>query len=176
MQNNPHPLSPLTYKIVAFAELQYENSDEVIDWAMEMVDLGHDTESLFILAGISKPTTFYEVRRYWKDALRELGLEIKTGEAATLSYASYYVHQIAENKKVRDNLRKLYRFCLCMDYEKLVYDFHKLYWAWGDLECEEYPYNYYWPDANLGNIEGIAIAEAKKWLEKYEDFYNQGIL
>jgi hypothetical protein len=167
------PLSKLTFKIVAFHEIQQADTDESVDWAIEMMELGYESPTLFMLASFTKPTNYFEVIGFLKDTIEELGLEMKSGEDATLSYASYYVHQIANGQKVRENLTELYRFCQMRDYEQLVYDFYLLYWAWDDLDYEDTEYNYYWDGVRRNNIEATVIEEAKKWIEKNKQHYAQ---
>lgn len=101
---------------------------------------------------------------------------MKTGDAGILSYASYYVHQIAKGEKVRENLTELYKFCQMGDYQDLVYDFYLLYWAWEDLDYEDNEYNHYWSGAIRKNIEQIVIDESKKWIEKNLEHYAQHML
>ena len=137
------PISELTYKIVAFAEIQQVDTNESIDWAIEMMELGYESASLHMLAGFTKPTNYFEVIAYVKDTLDELRIEMKSGDDAILSYACYYVHQIAKGQIVRENLTELYKFCQMRDYEDLVYDFYLLYWAWNQLDYEDSDCNHY---------------------------------
>lgn len=97
------------------------NGDDCIDWAIEMLQLGYDTPSLLILAGLTKPTNQFEVRDYLKRALSELKLDEKTGDAATLSYSSYYITKISRGEEVKRNLGMVYEFCLARNYEKIIY-------------------------------------------------------
>lgn len=166
-------ISELTYKIVAFEEIQQVDTNESIDWAVEMMELGYESPSLFMLAGFNKPTNYFEVIDYVKDTVSELGLKMKTGDDATLSYASFYVHQIAKKERIRENLTELYKFCQMRDYEGLVYDFYLLYWAWDDLDYEDNEHNHYWDGARRSNIEQIVVQEAKMWIEKNKENYAQ---
>lgn len=167
------PISELTYKIVAFSEIQQVDTNESIDWAIEMMELGYESPTLYMLASFNKPTNYFEVIDYVTDTVKELGLELKSGDDAVLSYASYYVYQIAKGQKVRENLTELYKFCQMRDYEDLVYDFYLLYWAWDDLDYEDNEYNHYWDEARRANIEQIVVDEAKKWIEKNKKHYAQ---
>ena len=97
-------ISDLTYKVVSYSDLTTVNGDDCVDWAIEMLQLGHDTPSLLILAGLTKPTNQFEVRDYLKRALGELELDEKTGDNATLSYSSYYITKIAKGENVDASL------------------------------------------------------------------------
>jgi len=53
------PISPLTYKVVAYQSVSDYDMDECVDWAIEMIELGYDTENLIILAGLTKPVNYF---------------------------------------------------------------------------------------------------------------------
>src|SRR6478735_625598 len=97
-------ISDLTYKIVSYSVDPDFNSDECVDWAIEMLELGHETEHLLILAGLSKPTNYFETTDYLRRALQELGLEEKTGLEGMFNYCTYYILKIANGRNVRLNL------------------------------------------------------------------------
>lgn len=162
--------SLLTYKILAFPEIQEINSDDCVDWAIEMIELGHENLELYNLAAFSKPTNYFEIKTFVKDVIEGLGLRELSGEEAILSYAKFYIHQIAKSQDIRNNLKELYKFCQTRDYEELVYDFFLLYWAWDQLDYEDYNENHYWKGARNSNIQQIVIGEAKKWVDKYKDY------
>lgn len=165
-------LSDLTYKIVAFSEVPNFNTDEGVDWAFEMVFLGHDTPSLLALAGFTKPTNYFQTIDYLKQALNELKLDILHGDKAILSYSSYYIKKIEQSENVKENLRAVYKFCQLKDYEQLIYDFYLLYWAWDDFDYGN-EYTPYWEKANAENIEAIVVDTAIKWLTENEMHYAQ---
>lgn len=165
-------ISDLTYKVVAYSDLTAVNGDDSIDWAIEMLQLGHETPSLLILAGLTKPTNQFEVRDYLKRALDELELNEKTGDDATLSYCSYYILKISRGEEVKRSLVSVYEFCRANDYEENIFDFYLLHWAWDDLDHGD-EYNHYWPDANRHTIKQIVIDIAKKWILENEKHYAQ---
>lgn len=165
-------ISDLTYKVVAYSDLTDVNGDDCVDWAIEMLQLGQETPSLLILAGLTKPTNQFEIRDYLQRALSELELDEKTGDDATLSYSSYYITKIAKGEDVKRNLGMVYEFCQARDYEKIIYDFYLLHWAWDDLDYGN-EYQSYWPDADKSNIEQVVIETAKKWILKNEKHYAQ---
>lgn len=169
------PISALTYKIVAFEEIQQVDTNESIDWAFEMMQLGYESPTLFMLASFNKPTNYFEVIKYVKDTILELGLEMKSGDDAILSYASYYIHKISNAESVRDNLTELHQFCQAGDHGDLLFDFSMLYWAWDDLDFDGNQYSYHWPAAKKNNIEKITIEEAVKWVAEYQNRYLQAI-
>jgi hypothetical protein len=165
-------ISDLTYKVVAISQVPNYNTDECVDWAIEMVSLGHETSSLLILAGLAKPTNYFQTIEYLRKALTELNLQIKVGDDAIISYSSYYIKKISQSENIRDNLKQLYEYCQSQDYEKSVFDFYLLYWAWDDIDYENEK-THYWENANKNNIEKIVIDTAKEWISKNQQHYAQ---
>jgi len=173
MTNNT--ISDLTYKVLAFSELVQVETMDCIDWALEMLDLGYHTSNLLRLSQCHKTNSYFEVKPILEKAAQELGLEIKVGENAILSYCSYYVKNIAKGFEVRQNLKYLSNLFIHRNDEDCIHDFFLLYNAWDQIDENISRFNFYWEGANKNNIEAIVFAEAKKWLEKYKEHYIQNI-
>ena len=167
-------LSELTYKVVAYGYMNRLNSDDVISWALDMLDLGFTAQSLYIIASISKGASLYEVEPYLKQSMLELGLKRKSGTDALISFCRYYVNEIDNLRNVRSNVKTLSEICVEENYAEDIYDFYKLNCAWIDYEYDpNYPFNHFWEGATAKNIERICIQEAEKWLDEYEERYEQ---
>lgn len=141
------------------------NMDESIDWAIEQLQLGHETPHLLMLAGMSKPVNYFETAPYLAQALKELQLEEKMGADAIISLCRYYIRKIAQVQDVPGNLKHLYSFYYQFDLDYLIHDFVYLYWAWEDLEYDSA--QYYWPDATADNIESLVVERAVLWLAEF---------
>jgi hypothetical protein len=161
--NNAKPLSPLTSKVVAYSIMPNYDMNECVDWAFQMVELGYDSENLIILAGLSKPTDYFEAGKYVASALKELNLAPLTGDSAIVSYASYYVAKIAAGELVKQNIAMLSSICIELGYPMSIFDFYLLHFAWSDLDTG-YVVQSYWDGATSENIEQLAIEEARNWL------------
>ena len=59
-------------------------------------------------------------------------------------------------------------------WQKNIFDFYLLYWAWGDLDYGS-EYQSYWPDAVKENIESIVISTADKWVKENKKHCEQTI-
>lgn len=169
-------ISQLTYKVVAISEIIQGDVQDCVDWAIVMLQLGHETPNLLMLSATSKSASYFEVRPYLEDAIRELGLEMKSGNGAIISYACYYVCQISKSEDVRSNLKKLYEFCQQRDYEDLVYDFYLLHWAWDQIDHDDSNFNHYWEGANKNNIKKIVKEVAITWLFENKHHFRQNPL
>jgi hypothetical protein len=159
-------MTDLTYKIAAYKEIANFNTDDCIDWAIELLENNVETPNLLILAGLSRPTNYFETVSYLDATLQELGIEPLKGDKAIISYCYYYIKRISESIEVRNNLALVCQFCVNHDYEKNLYDFYLLNWAWGDFDYGE-TYTDYWNTATKDNIESIVILTAKDWITKH---------
>lgn len=155
--------SILTNKILAYKELRIFDMNDAIDWAVDMLMLGYDSPSLLILAGISKPTTYYESEGYLKKSLEELNISVPASEEAIIRYCTYYIDKIAKAENVKENLYHIHNISNSIDDNRSIFNFSLLYWTWGDFDCGE-KYSHYWENADISNIEQIVISEAEKWL------------
>jgi len=133
----PMHTSDLTNKMLAYQYLKEFNIDHAIDWALEMLSRGYETPSLVILAGISKPTNFFEAEKYLLASLNELGIVLPEKQDAIVRYCRTFIEKIAKSIHVKTNLKALYSTGLTFDHEKPIFDFYLLYWAWGDLDYGE---------------------------------------
>ncbi|RYE32519.1 MAG: hypothetical protein EOP48_31025 [Sphingobacteriales bacterium] len=165
-------VSELTYQVVAYTEVPIFDTNVCVDWAFDMVSLGFDTPSVLMLAGLDKPTNYFQTIEYLKVALRELNIEPKFGDEAVISYSSYFIAQIVKGQNIKENLKEVYKFCQAKDYEGLIYDFYLLYWAWDDLDYGQDTQPYL-DGATKDNIEAIVINTAEWWLKANSEYYAQ---
>lgn len=159
----------LTYKVLASLEIENYNPDEYVDWAVAMVLDGYETPSLLMLAATTKPANYFETVEIFKDTMRELGIELKSRDEALLSYAYYIVRKIARKEDVRKNLTTLSKLYVMDDFSDTIFDFHRLYWAWGDFDYDDGYGTHYWEGATADNIESLVIEKAHQWIDKYGD-------
>lgn len=161
---NKYPDS--TYLILTYKE--FENRflyDNVIDWAVEMLEYGYETENLMILAAISKPTNSFECKLYLQKALEELNLRTIEGADANIAVQWVLLNKIARGEKVRSNLILLTNE-LGYDVDEPISDFQLLSWAWTELEYDSHQY-YIDTDVKLEDMEGLTIATAQEFIEMY---------
>lgn len=169
-------ISDLTYKVVALSEVIQLDPNECVDWAIEMFEYGYETPNLLMLAGCDKSTSYFEFKPYLENAAKELGLQMKNGDAGVISYSYYFIKEITKRKNVRSNLTELYKFCQQRDYEGIVYDFYLLYWAWDQIDYDDTNQNHYWEGTNKENIENTVIKVVNDWLKENKIHYiQQGI-
>ncbi|WP_316751720.1 hypothetical protein [Pedobacter gandavensis] len=156
--------SELTNKMLAYQHIIDFNTDQAVDWAVEMLLLGYETPSLLILAGISKPTNFFESEKILLASFNELGIVLPEKLDAIAGYCRTFIEKIAISINIKGNLNDLYSAGLTFDYEELIFDFYLFYWAWGDLDYGE-TYQDYVPEATKDNIEELVSKKAIDWLK-----------
>jgi hypothetical protein len=145
--------------------IEYFDYNPAIDWAIELIRNGKESENILIVASFSKPVDREEIKPYITGALKELNLNEKYGEYSIIANAHYYLEQILNDSEIRKNLSKLYEICLNADMDSRLMPFYLLYHGWGELE--EIGANYYFEGADLDNIEEVIKEQAQIWIDKY---------
>jgi len=70
-----------TYKILK-AKAFNENIDETwVDWALEMMEAGYQSDNLYMLAGETKPFNQFELHELTKKVLEDLGFDYSDKDA-----------------------------------------------------------------------------------------------
>lgn len=149
---NHKALEPFDYKLA-------------VEWAIELIREGKETDNVLMLASFSEPIEKYEISPYVKAVLNECGLEELECDDVVIAQTHFLLTKILRDEAIRENLKSLSQVCLNNDYDKRVMDFYLLYHGWWELE--DIGANYYYEGANLNNIESILKLEAKTWIDKY---------
>ena len=159
----------MTYKVIAYSAVPGSSADYFVDWAYEMLLLGHDTPNLAILAGINKPTSKEEALPYLKTALAELDLSEKTGDDAVVCYTGYLINKMLATGDIKGGLEALNNLYCCNN-SLLIHDFYLLAWAWTCFESTSPDWigETYWPGATNDTIGQVVLDVAKKWLNEHE--------
>ena len=155
--------------------IQYHNGIEkfnynlAVDWAIDLIQNGLETDNVYMLASFTKPVEAVEIKPYVSAVLNDLNLEEKEGDKATYAYIHYHLRKILSDDSIRGNLGKIYQIfldenCFDIDNEYGLIPFYKLYHGW--CELEEIGVNYYFEGANLDNIEEVIKEQAKIWIDK----------
>ena len=153
----------LTGYVLSYNSYPCLNTDLIEDWTMELINLGYESDAVFMLASFSKPISYYEIESYLKVVFRELNLIENDKLSAKKSLISYHLNEIVNLKRIRYNLTQFIDLYYDSDTDFEITDFYLLFHGWDELE--ELGENYYYEGADLDNIEGIIIEKAKIWLE-----------
>jgi len=151
-----------TAEILAFKVLNRDINKTWVDWAVEMLMAGFDTENLAILAGEFEPYNQFQLQDLTTKVLSELQLDLTDKDQTIKNYACFLIDKSLvgelDNFKVLDILKDI---CIELDYEKYLYDFYSLYFAKDDLSYSEN--QWYWDGATRENIEKIITDYFTNW-------------
>src|SRR5690606_40208672 len=75
----PMTLQELTLNIFAERILTNFDSKKLVNWAVEVILLGYESENLYVLAGLDFEST-EEREKYFIESLKDLQIEIETNE------------------------------------------------------------------------------------------------
>ncbi|BDD01391.1 hypothetical protein [Persicobacter psychrovividus] len=151
--------------IQSHKELEHFDYSKAVDWAIDLIRQGKDTDNVLMLASFSEPIDRFEIRPYVTNVLNELGLEELDYKSAVIAETHYHLNAILNDREIRTNLQSLYQLCVDNDYESGLMNFYLIYHGWDELE--EIGVNYYFEGADLDNIEEVLKKEARKWIDKY---------
>ena len=140
-------------------------ASDYVDWAVEMLVRGHDSDSLRILAGLGPPASSSEAEGYFLRSARELGLRIPDSAGAVRAYACEIARGLVEGRlDAREAVRALYRICLATEYDRDYLIWLRLDDALDSLLSGGYAYTY--ESATLENFEEVARQEAVKFVSE----------
>jgi hypothetical protein len=143
-----------TSKILAFKILNRDINKQWVDWAIEMLMAGYDTENLAILAGELEPYNQFELQRLTDKILIELNLKIDNEDIIIKNYICYLIDRALDNEmSILSVLDELKDFCIDFNYDKNLFDFYLLFFAKDDLKDLEL--TFHWPGADRVNIDTI---------------------
>ena len=157
---------PTTVEILARKMLERRCGQECVDWAIGMLERGHDSRSVEILAGLVPPLSHFEVC-----ALRDRVLEeTRPPELAIDDPINAYVAEVVSDA-VYDFGAIRHAFALVaalaneLGYPADLQPFSALDSAFEMLRYQEHPRE--WPGATRDNIEEIMVLEARRFIAKY---------
>lgn len=134
-----------------------------IDWAIEMIEAGFESEHLYILAGETEPFNQFYLRDLTDKVLRDLGMQIEDKEQVIKNYVYYLItSSIDHPDKYLKVLREIRNISIDLDLNTVYMDFSLLYYAKQDLLSDEV--QWYWPDANRQNIDQVIKTRFHQWI------------
>lgn len=151
--------------IQSHKELENFDYSKAVDWAIDLIRQGKETDNVLMLASFSKPIDRFEISPYVTNVLNDLGLEELDYKSAVIAETHYHLNEILNDRQIRKNLQSLYQLCVDNDYESGLMNFYLIYHGWDELE--EIGVNFYFDGADLDNIEEVLKKEAIKWIDKY---------
>jgi hypothetical protein len=156
-----------TYKILASKAQQRDSAEEWIDWSLEMMEAGFESEHLIILAGLSPHLNRFEFVDIVNKALKELSLDTMSNDEMIYGYVYFLIDQTLTSKtSTKVALRIIRDLCRDRNYDKELFDFYLLAFAKEDLD--EVGGQFYWQGADINNIDAIINDKLLDWKNKYQ--------
>ena len=156
-----------TYKILK-EKISNSDIDEIwINWAIEMIQAGYETDSLYQLVGISKPYNQFELQDLTNKVLKDLQLDYSNKRIILRNYIYFLVKSnIGTPKNYYKVLKELKDIFYELEEDIEYENFISLYWAKDDLDYSDD--QHYWEGANKHNIDKIIEQQFKLYITKIE--------
>ena len=157
-----------TYKILKEKVCNADIDENWMDWAIEMMESGFEVDSLYQLAGISKPFNQFELQELTNKVLEDLSLDFSDKEKTIRNYVYFTIMSNIENtSKYFDVLKEFRDIYYELDMVSEYQSFALLYWAKLDLVSEEV--QWYWDGADRSNIDKIIKEQFELWIIEFDN-------
>ncbi|MCB9092970.1 MAG: hypothetical protein H6620_10470 [Halobacteriovoraceae bacterium] len=118
-------------------------TQERSDWAIDLMKLGHNSESIILLAGISPPYDKFELRDLVDDVFRDLKIQKMDIDQAVKDYLSYFSKSVLSKEVgLRYALEHLQELYYELDRHEALEDFSQLAWCAADFYDRDEVYSY----------------------------------
>lgn len=156
-----------TYKILLNKALNRAVDDSWAFWAIEMIEAGFESDSLYVLAGILEPYNQFELEVLTSNVFDDLDLNYKNKNEVVQNYIRFLItNSINKPETFISVLKELSDFYFELDLDSNLSDFDRLYLAKKDLLLDEFQWN--WKEANRSNIYLIINNYFIAWKTKFE--------
>jgi len=156
-----------TYKILKEKAYNADIDESWADWAIEMMQVGYEAESLYQLAGISKPFNQFELQDLTNKVLNDLQLNYSDKQKTIKNYIYFLLKSNLENTdKYYEVLKEFKDIYYELNMESEFQDLALLYWAKEDLIYDEN--QHYWDRANRTNIDKIIREQFEIYIKKFD--------
>lgn len=143
-----------TSEILAFKVLNRSVDNVWINWAVEMLMAGYNSENLLYLAGENENTNQFELQSLANKALSELKLDFSNEEKIINDYVCYLIDKAISKEKSHEYILEILKnLCIELEYASYLYDFYSLFYAQEDLKYDTH--QWYWENADRENINQV---------------------
>lgn len=158
-----------TYKILKGKAFNENIDGTWVDWALEMMEAGFESDNLYILAGITKPFNQFELHELTRKVLEDLGFSYADKDAILKNYVYYLISSSVDHPETYyKTLLELKNLCQDLGLDSAYMDFYLLYYVKDDLRVDEV--QWYWNGANRQNIDQIIKDYFRKWMTEFEQY------
>ena len=137
----------------------------MVEWAVNAIELGYDSESLIILAGLDYDSTEEREKYFWQ-SIEELKLDVKKEEHELIIDYAKYVSNAVLDKLISpiSGLKKMNVICRSTEYDSKYIQFYELEEDLEYLNYGEHPpiYN---PKITIKDADEFIVREFELFLE-----------
>lgn len=156
-----------TYRVLMKKAFNEDIDESWVEWALEMMEAGYESDNLYILAGITKPYNQFELQELTDKVLADLNLETSDKSLTIRNYVYYILSKtINEPSKYLETLKEVKDICIELDMDKEYMDFYLLYFAKDDLN--ELENQWYWDGADRNNIDKIIKEKFQEYIDRID--------
>ena len=156
-----------TYKILKEKASNADIGESWADWAIEMMQVGYEAESLYQLAGISKPFNQFELQDLTNKVLNDLQLDYSDKQKTIKNYIYFLLKSnLEKTDKYYEVLKEFRDIYYELDMESEFQDLALLFWAKDDLIYDEN--QHYWDGANRTNIDKIIREQFEIYIKRFD--------
>lgn len=157
-----------TYRVLMKKAFNEDIDKSWLEWALEMMEAGYESDNLYILAGITKPYNQFELQELTDKVLADLNLETSDKSLTIRNYVYYILSKtINEPSKYLESLKEVKDICIGLDMDKEYMDFYLLYFAKDDLN--ELENQWYWDGADRNNIDKIIKEKFQEYIDRIDE-------
>lgn len=162
-----HPVLS-TYKILKDKAFNSDIDESWAHWAIEMIEAGFESKSLYELAGIEIPFNQFVLQELTDRVLSDLGLSFTDTKIVIENYCYFIIkNSIPNSESYYKVLKELKNICIDLDHAKKYFDFYLLFFAKDDLLVDTV--QWYWDGADRENIDRIIHDYFIQWVKKLEN-------
>lgn len=157
-----------THKILKTKAFNADIDESWIQWAVQMMQAGFEADSLYELAGISKPFNQFELQELTTKVLKDLELDYSDKKKILRNYTYFLIKSCMDiPDKYDETLKELRDSYYENDTDTTLQNMALLYWAKEELQYDEH--QYYWEGADRTNIDRIIYDQFTKYIHEFEN-------
>jgi hypothetical protein len=157
-----------TYKILKEKACNADIDESWSDWAIEMMQAGYEADTLYQLAGISKPFNQFVLQDLTNKVLKDLELDYSDKRKTIENYVYFLIKSNLDNiERYYEVLKEFRDIYYELDMDSKFQNLALLYWAKDDLIYDEY--QHYWDGADRTNIDKIMKEQFEIYIRQFEN-------
>lgn len=157
-----------TYKILKEKACNADIDESWSDWAIEMMQAGYEADTLYQLAGISKPFNQFVLQDLTNKVLKDLALDYSDKRKTIENYVYFLIKSNLDNiERYYEVLKEFRDIYYELDMDCKFQNLALLFWAKDDLIYDEY--QHYWDGANRTNIDKIIKEQFEIYIRQFEN-------